>query len=197
MDNSKMDIDVIPADTTATGVTKDKSRPAGKSHDIYTTTIRTPPYAYAHLELITTAATTALDDLQVRSYLTSALKRFLGVTGSGMPVDILKVDGRHCWVRVPRQDLGAFAAALAAWPGSGAAVTGFLIRAAGDWLGALVTFCLIFPGGIFHPQVDERATTALVLVPACALPHATPHHTTPQPDRPDRCYDHFRILKST
>lgn len=32
---------------------------------------------------------------------------------------------------------------------------------------------------------------------APALPHATPHHTTPQPDRPDRCYDHFRILKST
>lgn len=144
MDNSKMDIDVIPADATATGVTKDKPRPVGKSHDIYTTTIRTPPYAYAHLELITTAAaaaTTTLDDLQVRSYLTSALKRFLGVTGSGMPVDILKVDGRHCWVRVPRQDLGAFAAALAAWPGSGGAVTGFLIRAAGDWLGALVGRC--------------------------------------------------------
>ncbi|ROW08820.1 hypothetical protein VMCG_02769 [Cytospora schulzeri] len=143
MDGSKMDIDV-PANTLPTEVTKDKSKPTGKSHDIYTTTIKTPTYAYAHLELITTTTTssaTLLDDLQVRSYLTSALKQFLGSTGSGMPIDILKVDGRDCWVRVPRQDLGAFAAALAVWPGSGGAVTGFLVRAAGDWLGALVGRC--------------------------------------------------------
>lgn len=138
MDDSKMDIDV-PANTLSTGITKDKPKPQGKSHDIYTTTIKAPPYAYAHLELITTtAATTALDNLQVRAYLSSALKQFLGLTGSGMPIDILKVDGTDCWVRVPRQDLGAFAAALAVWPGSGGAVTGFLVRAAGDWLGALV-----------------------------------------------------------
>ncbi|KUI57903.1 putative ribonucleases P protein subunit pop8 [Cytospora mali] len=136
MDDSKMDIDV-PVDTLSTGITKDKSKTKGKSHDIYTTTIKTPPYAYAHLELITTT-TTILDDLQVRSYLTSALKQFLGSTGSGMPIDILKVDGKDCWVRLPRQDLGAFAAALTAWPGSGGVVTGFLVRAAGDWLGALV-----------------------------------------------------------
>lgn len=132
-----MDIEVPAANALSTGTTKDNSKTAGKSHDIYTTTIQTPPYAYAHLELITTTAMT-LDNLQVRSYLTSALKQFLGLTGSGMPIDILKVDGKECWVRVPRQDLGAFAAALAVWPGSGSAVTGFLIRAAGDWLGALV-----------------------------------------------------------
>ena len=118
-------------------ITKDKSKSKGKSHDIYTTTIKTPPYAYAHLELITTNALD-LDDLQVRSFLTSALKQFLGTTGSGIPIDILKVNDKDCWVRVPRQDLGAFAAAVTAWSGSGGAVTGFLTRAAGDWLGALV-----------------------------------------------------------
>lgn len=55
----------------------------------------------------------------------------------GMPIDILKITGRECWVRVPRQDLGAFAAALTAWVGTGSA-SGFRIYAAGDWLGALV-----------------------------------------------------------
>ncbi|KAI7784718.1 hypothetical protein LA080_009362 [Diaporthe eres] len=107
-----------------------------KSCEIYSTTIKNSTYAYAHLELITTN-NTLLDELQIRSYLTSALKQFLGATGSGMPIDILKVQGKESWVRVPRQDLGAFAAALTAWSGSGPS-TGFLIRAAGDWLGALV-----------------------------------------------------------
>lgn len=126
-----MDIDapVQEALTKARG-TKSKSR------EIYSTTIKNPTYAYAHLELITTN-TLILDDLQIRSYLNSALKQFLGATGSGMPIDILKVQGKESWVRVPRQDLGAFAAALTAWSGSGNS-TGFIIRAAGDWLGALV-----------------------------------------------------------
>ncbi|KAK7749908.1 hypothetical protein SLS53_000490 [Cytospora paraplurivora] len=131
-----MDTDVS-AETLPTVFINDKIKSTSKSHDIYTTTIKTPPYAYAHLELITTTAV-ALDHLQLRLYLTSALKQFLGSTGSGMPIDILKVDGKQCWVRMPRQDLGAFAAALTVWTGSGATVTGFLIRAAGDWLGALV-----------------------------------------------------------
>lgn len=107
-----------------------------KSREIYSTTIKNSTYAHAHLELITTN-NIILDDIQIRSYLTSALKQFLGATGAGMPIDILKVQGKETWVRVPRQDLGAFAAALTAWSGSGPS-TGFMIRAAGDWLGALV-----------------------------------------------------------
>lgn len=131
MDNGAMDIDP----PTQEALTKAKG-PKSKSHEIYSTTIRNPTYAYAHLELVTTQ-NVLLDELQIRSYLTSALKQFLGATGSGMPIDILKVQGKESWVRVPRQDLGAFAAALTAWSGSGAS-TGFVVRAAGDWLGALV-----------------------------------------------------------
>lgn len=116
-------------------LTKTKG-PRSKSREIYSTTIKNPTHAYAHLELITTNDL-VLDDLQIRSFLTSALKQFLGTTGSGMQIDILKVQGKESWVRVPRQDLGAFAAALTAWSGSGTS-TGFVIRAAGDWLGALV-----------------------------------------------------------
>ncbi|KAF3760194.1 hypothetical protein M406DRAFT_343340 [Cryphonectria parasitica EP155] len=109
-----------------------------KSHDIYSTTIKTPPHAYAHLELITTATQElVLDELMLRQFLTSALRQFLGLTGMGIPIDILKVAGRECWVRMPRQDLGAFSSALTAWTGSGP-VSGIRICAAGDWLGALV-----------------------------------------------------------
>lgn len=110
-----------------------------KSHDIYSTTIRTPTSAYAHLELITAAdAAISLDELTVRQYLTSALKQFLGITGASIPIDILKVVGQEAWVRLPQQDLGAFAAAMTAWPGTGSSIFGFKICAAGDWLGALV-----------------------------------------------------------
>lgn len=132
----KMDIDT-PLDGSIAKAMQSKSKFA-KSHDIYSTTLKAPSYAYAHLELITANQKSVLDDLTLRQYLSSALKQFLGLTGMGMPIDILKVSGCESWVRVPRQDLGAFAAALTAWTGSGGSVSGFRICAAGDWLGALV-----------------------------------------------------------
>ncbi|KAH8772826.1 hypothetical protein F5883DRAFT_37685 [Diaporthe sp. PMI_573] len=131
-----MNAETMDVDNPVPEVLAKSSGRKSKSHEIYSTTIKSPTYAYAHLELIATN-NLVLDDLQLRSYLTAALKQFLGATGSGMPIDILKVQGKESWVRVPSQDLGAFAAALTAWSGSGNS-TGFIIRAAGDWLGALV-----------------------------------------------------------
>lgn len=111
---------------------------ATKYHEIYSTVIKAPPHAYAHLQVICpTEPDIVLDELTLRQYFTAALKQFLGVTGMGISVDILKVSGPECWVRVPRQDLGAFTSAVTAWVGSGSA-SGFRISAAGDWLGALV-----------------------------------------------------------
>lgn len=132
----KMDVDT-PLYESITKATQSKSKFA-KSHDIYTTTLKAPSYAYAHLELITANQESVLDDLTLRQYLTAALKQFLGLTGMGLSIDILKVSGCESWVRVPRQDLGAFAAALTAWTGSGGSISGFRVCAAGDWLGALV-----------------------------------------------------------
>jgi ribonuclease P/MRP protein subunit POP8 len=131
-----MDLETMDIGNPAQEVQAKHSGKKSKSREIYSTTIRSPTYAYAHLELIATN-NLILDDLQLRSYLTAALKQFLGATGSGMPIDILKVQGKESWVRIPRQDLGGFAAALTAWSGSGNS-TGFIVRAAGDWLGALV-----------------------------------------------------------
>lgn len=134
----QMDVDTPPLADAIQKASETKSK-SSKSHDIYTTTIKNPPYAYAHLETLTAPDTTiSLDELTARQYLTAALKQFLGITGTAMPIDILKVSGREAWVRLPRQDLGAFAAAMTAWIGTGSSVSGFRICAAGDWLGALV-----------------------------------------------------------
>ncbi|KAK1243567.1 hypothetical protein MKX08_001705 [Trichoderma sp. CBMAI-0020] len=88
-----------------------------KSHELLTCTIKSPSFSYIHLELLTDPpdASVELDNLQVKSYCTAALTQFLGITGSAISLDILKIEESGCWIRVPRDDLGPFAAALTAW----------------------------------------------------------------------------------
>ncbi|KAK5993207.1 hypothetical protein PT974_06636 [Cladobotryum mycophilum] len=113
-----------------------------KSHELLTCTLKTPTFAYAHLELITDRQDEPieLDNLQVKSYCTAALRQFLGLTGSAIPLDILKVNGSECWIRVPRQDLGPFAAAITAWKGTNDDGVQCLLRLkkCSDWLGTMV-----------------------------------------------------------
>ena len=98
-------------------------------------------YAYAQLEMVTDGPEEVeLDALQVRSHCTSALKQFLGATGTATPIDILKVQGNKFWVRVPRQDLATFAAGITAWPGTtqDGIPSVLQIRSSGNWLGSLL-----------------------------------------------------------
>ncbi|EKJ72261.1 hypothetical protein NXS19_012552 [Fusarium pseudograminearum] len=115
-----------------------------KSHDILTCTIKEPPFSYAHLELVTdvpsSSSSVTLDDLSLKSYCTTALRQFLGTTGAAVSIDILKVENNHAWVRIPRPDLGSFAAAITAWRGTsdnGEQVS-LQLRQCSDWLGAMV-----------------------------------------------------------
>ncbi|RDA85096.1 hypothetical protein CP532_3098 [Ophiocordyceps camponoti-leonardi (nom. inval.)] len=114
------------------------------SRELLTCTIKSPPFSYAHLELATDNDVDddalELDNLQVKSYCTAALRQFLGLTGVAIPVDILSVRGRQCWVRVPRQDLGSFAAAVTAWNGVTESGSHRLLRIkrCSDWLGVMV-----------------------------------------------------------
>lgn len=122
-----------------TSIFKDKSLP--KAHDILTCTIKNPPYSYAHLELVTsTTQPESLDELQVKAYCTAALRQFLGLTGQAMFLDILKVEGGDCWVRVPRDDLGSFAAAITAYKGTveDGVERVLRLKQCSDWLGAMV-----------------------------------------------------------
>ncbi|KAI1633559.1 hypothetical protein F4809DRAFT_580383 [Biscogniauxia mediterranea] len=131
------------ADVAMTGTAPDPSPPkAKKAHELATCTIKAPPYAYAHLEVFSNEGPEAieLDALQVRSYCTAALRQFLGATGMAIPLDILKIEGHSCWLRLPRDDLSGFSAAITAWQGTmqdGIRLS-LRIRGCSDWLGALV-----------------------------------------------------------
>ncbi|OPB39990.1 hypothetical protein A0O28_0000690 [Trichoderma guizhouense] len=113
-----------------------------KSQELLTCIIKSPPFSYVHLELRTNPPNAAveLDNLQVKSYCTAALRQFLGLTGTAIPLDVLKVEGSDCWIRVPREDLGSFAAALTAWKGTsdGGIESLLRIKQCSDWLGAMV-----------------------------------------------------------
>ncbi|KAK3997460.1 hypothetical protein QBC44DRAFT_314859 [Cladorrhinum sp. PSN332] len=119
------------------------------SHSLTQQTLSSPPFSYIHLStsplpsLPSTSPTNQpLDNLLLRSYLTTALRQFLGDTGVAIPVDILSCTSRTAWIRVPRQDLGAFAGAITAFPGlnQGGETTLLLlqIKACGDFLGSLL-----------------------------------------------------------
>ncbi|KAL8376414.1 hypothetical protein RB595_007480 [Gaeumannomyces hyphopodioides] len=119
-----------------------------KSQEVFSCTVRRPPYAYAQLRLdhpsspAGAAGVIPLDLVLARSYCASALQQFLGVTGAAISVDVLRVDGEagEFWVRVPQPDLGRFSAAVTAWPGAShfGSTTVLRILTCGDWLGSLL-----------------------------------------------------------
>lgn len=107
-----------------------------------TITIRNLPWTYLHLSLTSpttlTSASSALavDVLTARTYLTSALRQFLGLAGTAILVDFLKVDHGHVWIRVAREDGAAVVGAVSAWMGSEGVM--WRIRGRSQWLGGLV-----------------------------------------------------------
>jgi ribonuclease P/MRP protein subunit POP8 len=111
------------------------------------TTIRQPAFFYLHLTLLSPStlptsttysspSSISIDPLTFRTHLSSALQRFLGVTGSAIPIDILKCQGAEVWIRVPNEDGSVVLEALSGWVGEADNV-GWRIRASGVWLGGL------------------------------------------------------------
>ena len=49
--------------------------------------------------------------------LQAALRQFLGLHGTAISTDILKIEAYDVWIRVPREDSGAVVAALGGWVG--------------------------------------------------------------------------------
>ncbi|PBP15913.1 hypothetical protein BUE80_DR013393 [Diplocarpon rosae] len=113
-----------------------------RGRDVTTKTIKTPQFSYAHLQLISEVASLdpPLDVLTTRSYIESALTQFLGLTGSAILVDILKVKGGDCWIRVPHEDVRPVLAALGGWSGGSEAdgKVGWKVKTSGNWLSVLV-----------------------------------------------------------
>ncbi|OCK80365.1 hypothetical protein K432DRAFT_425819 [Lepidopterella palustris CBS 459.81] len=109
-------------------------------HVLHQVTLRNPSWTYLHLSLLppttTTSASTTitLDAITARTLLTPPLVQFLGHTGAAIPFDILKLEGRDVWVRVPREDAGRVVAGLSGWVGEGVA---WRVKGRGEWLGAV------------------------------------------------------------
>ncbi|GKZ81550.1 hypothetical protein AnigIFM56816_006071 [Aspergillus niger] len=133
-------------------------------------TSRTPTWTYLKLQLVTnppSTSTSPLDPLTARTYLSAALSQFLGLMGTTIPIDILKVSppsssssteggktggsGNIVWTRVPRDDAAAVVAALSSWIGgstgtntnggvdaAGGSSVAWRVCAKGNYLGALV-----------------------------------------------------------
>ncbi|PLB43175.1 hypothetical protein P170DRAFT_481125 [Aspergillus steynii IBT 23096] len=128
------------------------------SSPITTFVARNPPWTYLKLQLVHQPGTSPavqsqpLDPLTARTYLTSALSQFLGLTGTTISIDILKVfpeaeqqtpTNKTAWIRVPSDDAAAVVAALSSWIGgnAGGGVVGSVawrVCAKGNFLGALV-----------------------------------------------------------
>lgn len=99
------------------------------------------PFTYVHLCLVRTttptAASPSLDIITVRTYLTSALQQFLGLAGTAIPIDILKLEDTNVWIRLPREDSRAMQGALSQWIGKDGNMS-WQIKGSGESVGALL-----------------------------------------------------------
>lgn len=153
-----------------------KTTPPSSTRELTTCTIKQPPFSYVHLSAVDSElaggpqGTPAIeieniDPLQVRSYCTAALQQFLGETGASIVPDILLIQRKQgqdkkrsrngqaaidIYLRLAREDLTTFAAAITAFPGLWAKSTAasgngdkrqrllLQVQSCGDWLGSLV-----------------------------------------------------------
>ncbi|KAF2491716.1 hypothetical protein BU16DRAFT_492921, partial [Lophium mytilinum] len=92
------------------------------SHLLHASTLRNPRWTYFHLAFVPTTPDPPgvgadLDPLTARTHLTTPLAQFLGTHGASISIDILKIEGREVWVRVPAEDGKIVGAGLAGWVG--------------------------------------------------------------------------------
>ena len=105
-----------------------------------TFTVRGSPYHYLQLSLTNITETVnrvPLDAITARTHLTSALSQYLGLTGTAIPIDILKVTDRDFWIRVPEDDASAVIAAVGQWTNALVGVS-LRVEGRGVWLGGVV-----------------------------------------------------------
>lgn len=110
-----------PASTAASASSKKQKRKrTPKMTTISQFTIRNPPWIYLHLTLTSPSSNAPqLDAVTAHLNLTAALSQFLGLHGTAIPIDILKVEDQDVWIRVPAQDKSALIAAAGGWVGRG------------------------------------------------------------------------------
>jgi ribonuclease P/MRP protein subunit POP8 len=121
------------AAATTTGIMPAKRPQSEASIVLHSSTLRRPQWTYFHLSAFSTAnEPPSYDAISTRQNLSNAMKKFLGLTGSSIPIDILKIEGSEVWLRVPRDNSRAFHEGVSAWIGKD--LMKYLIRDKDDWL---------------------------------------------------------------
>ena len=58
------------------------------------------------------------------------------MTGTAIPIDFIKVEGRDVWIRLSREDASAVQGALSQWMGKDGKVS-WRVKGRGEWVGVL------------------------------------------------------------
>jgi ribonuclease P/MRP protein subunit POP8 len=125
---------VLASPTTKRKTRKRKRKAAAtKTHILSQFTIRNPPWSYLHLQHINTdgKSTPDLDTVTAHLHLKASLTQFLGLHGSAVPIDVLKVEDSDVWIRVPNPDMSAVVAAVGGWVSSNG--EGWRIKGSSSW----------------------------------------------------------------
>ncbi|KAF2118921.1 hypothetical protein BDV96DRAFT_367321 [Lophiotrema nucula] len=101
-----------PPNSTATNLNADGDTSMLDSSALVTSTPRPPTTT------ITSSDPADIDPITASALLVRPLNQYLGLTGSAIPVDILKTHAAEVWIRIPREDAKAFRASLSGWIGS-------------------------------------------------------------------------------
>lgn len=124
------DRDQLPDATDASQATANRTQASAKSSSqpqknatknqiLSEFTIRKPDWAYIQLQHLSTttfgSSPPEVDGVTAQLHLTAALTSFLGLHGSAIPVDILRLEKQDVWVRVPADDRTAVMAAAGGW----------------------------------------------------------------------------------
>jgi ribonuclease P/MRP protein subunit POP8 len=83
-------------------------------------TIKKPTWAYIHLQHLVPPSEKGqpLDAVTAQLHLSAGLRAFLGLHGTAIPVDFLKIENQQVWIRVPAEDCQAVVAAAGGWSDS-------------------------------------------------------------------------------
>lgn len=112
-----------PSSATSTSTTnpfkKKKRKRHQRPHILHQQTLRNPTWCYIHLRHLSLQQPNHsfqdLDAVTAHLHLQTALQQFLGVHGSAIAFDILKLEGEVVWIRTKAEDQRMFVAAVGGW----------------------------------------------------------------------------------
>lgn len=123
------DADMADAESSKTATKRKRSEKT--SSTVTQFTIRNPQWSYLQLSLLTKSPNYQLDALTAHLHLRAALSQFLGLHGTAIPIDILKLSGNDVYIRVPREDSSAVVISVGGWVGK--AGEGWRVKDSGSW----------------------------------------------------------------